>query len=181
VEWGDAGVDILGGIEDWIGTAQTKGGQVVDTIVMDPLAWKLFRADDELREMLEIRRGAENLNVNLFPGTQEQGKGRYVGNIGTTAYWVYQDVYLDVDPATGLLVEKKMLADYTVIGGCAGLEGVRAYGRIQDEKANYNAQRYFSKSWLEEDPAVRWMLLQSAPLVFPYRPNASFRRTVKTA
>jgi hypothetical protein len=182
VEWGDAGVDIEDSIDTWIGDAQTKSGHVVDTIVMDPLAWRLFRADEELREMLEMRRGAEAVNINLYPGVQEQGKARYVGSMGTVDYWVYQDVYLDVDPATGLLVEKKMLADYTVIGGSrSGLEGVRAYGRIQDEKANYEAMRYFSKSWLEEDPAVRWMLLQSAPLVFPYRPNASFRKIVKTA
>ena len=32
---------------------------------------------------------------------------------------------------------------------------------------------YFSKSWVEEDPAVRYLMLQSAPLVVPYRVNAS--------
>ena len=48
---------------------------------------------------------------------------------------------------------------------------------IMDEKAAFKALRYFSKSWLEEDPAVRWLLMQSAPLVVPYRPNASLCAT----
>ena len=38
--------------------------------------------------------------------------------------------------------------------------------------------RYFTKSWLEEDPSVRWLLLQSAPLVVPYRPNAVLCATI---
>jgi hypothetical protein len=75
---------------------------------------------------------------------------------------------------------QKLLPDYTVlIGSPHQLEGTRCYGVIQDEKAGYRAQRYFSKSWLEEDPAVRWLLLQSAPLIVPYRPNASFCATVR--
>lgn len=31
---------------------------------------------------------------------------------------------------------------------------------------------------VEEDPSVRWLLLQSAPLVVPYRPNATFCATI---
>ena len=68
----------------------------------------------------------------------------------------------------------KLLPEKTVIlGSRDGLEGTRCYGAIHDEKANWTAHRYFTKSWVEEDPSVRWLLLQSAPLVVPYRPNAS--------
>ena len=50
---------------------------------------------------------------------------------------------------------------------------------IEDEKAGYRAPQYFIKSWLEEDPAVRWLLLQCAPLIVPYPVNASFCATVR--
>ncbi len=77
-------------------------------------------------------------------------------------------------------MSRNLLPDYTVLLGSQNLlEGTRCYGVIQDEKAGYRASRYFSKSWLEEDPAVRWLLLQSAPLIVPYRPNASFCATVR--
>ena len=66
-----------------------------------------------------------------------------------------------------------------LLGSRSGIEGVRCYGAIKDEQAGFQANRYFPKSWLENDPAVRWMLLQSAPLVVPYRPNASMCVTVK--
>ena len=65
-----------------------------------------------------------------------------------------------------------------IMGAKDGLEGTRCYGAIHDEKANWTAHRYFTKSWVEEDPSVRWLLLQSAPLVVPYRPNASFCATI---
>ncbi len=95
-------------------------------------------------------------------------KARYVGSIGDFDIFVYNDVYIN-DAG----VETKLLPANTVIlGSKDGLEGTRCYGAIRDEKANWTANRYFTKSWLEEDPSVRWMLLQSAPLVVPYRPNA---------
>ena len=38
---------------------------------------------------------------------------------------------------------------------------------------------FFSKSWTEPDPAVRYLLMQSAPLPVPYRINASLGATVR--
>ena len=78
-------------------------------------------------------------------------------------------VYIDDKGVTCKLLPEKTV----ILGSRDGLEGTRCYGAIHDEKANWTAHRYFTKSWVEEDPSVRWLLLQSAPLVVPYRPNAS--------
>jgi len=59
------------------------------------------------------------------------------------------------------------------------LDGVRCFGAIKDEEAGFQALPYFPKSWLEKDPAVRYLLMQSAPLPVPYRVNASFCATVR--
>jgi len=59
-----------------------------------------------------------------------------------------------------------------------GVEGYRAFGAIRDEEAGYQPLPYFSKSWIEKDPAVRWLLLQSAPLMVPYRINGSLSAQV---
>lgn len=58
------------------------------------------------------------------------------------------------------------------------LLGYQAFGAIRDEAAGYQAMSFFPKSWVEQDPAVRYLMLQSAPLVVPYRPNASLAATV---
>jgi hypothetical protein len=83
-----------------------------------------------------------------------------------------------IDPVTG--VEVAHLPAGTVIG-CAGqnfVEGVRHHGAILDVDC-LQAMAYFTKSWTEEDPSMRYMLMQSAPLLVPYRVNATFRATVR--
>jgi hypothetical protein len=173
--WGQAGIKPLDLIEDWSSSVQTKSGAAARTVIMDPLAWRLFKADSDVSKLLTVYRGTNNtLSIDPMNRGQANDKARYVGTIGDFDFWVYQDNYVDDNGVT-----QQMLPNYTVIvGSTTQVEGVRCYGVIQDEKAGYRAQRYFSKSWLEEDPALRWLLLQSAPLVVPYRPNATLCATV---
>jgi hypothetical protein len=183
VEWGDAGVKPMDDLETFATAIQGKSGAVAKDVVMDPKAWNLFRNDADVKVLLDRRAYMNYEDLSVGPMIRGQGnqKARYVGTIGDFDIWVYQDIYVDDDGNT-----QQMMPDYTVamaasgVGGSGGLEGARAYGVIQDEKAGYKAERYFVKSWMEEDPAVRWLLLQSAPLVFPYRPNASGCWKVKT-
>ncbi|AGH98947.1 major capsid protein [Micavibrio aeruginosavorus] len=175
--WGEAGVSALENLEDWVARIQEKSGAVGRTVVMDALAWRVFKADPKVEKLLDIRRLRDTADLALGPIAFGQGNdlARYVGTIGDLDFWVYNDRYVDDND-----VVQKLLPDYTVLlGSPTQLEGTRCYGAIQDEKAGYRAQRFFSKSWLEEDPAVRWLLLQSAPLIVPYRPNASFCATVR--
>ena len=172
--WESSGVNPLDNLEDWAITIQDKSGVVAKTVVMDPKAWKVFRSNATVQKYLDIRRGTNN-SLNIDPNTRsEDTKARYVGAIGDFDIYVYNDTYINDNGETA-----KLLPDKTVLlGSKDGLEGTRCYGAIHDEKANWTATRYFTKSWLEEDPSVRWLLLQSAPLVVPYRPNASMCVTI---
>jgi len=174
--WGETGVKVLDDIEDWAGMVQIKSGAAARTVVMDPLAWRVFKADTKVERLLELRRGTSNtLIIDPILRGQANDKARYVGSVGDFDFWVYNDTYVDDDG-----MARNMLPEYTVLLASQGmLEGTRCYGVIQDEKAGYRASRYFTKSWLEEDPAVRWLLMQSAPLVVPYRPNACLCATVR--
>jgi hypothetical protein len=173
--WGQAGVKPLDSLEDWANLVQTKSGAAAKTVVMDPAAWRLFRTSDDVKTLLTIYRGT-NSSFQIDPLVRGQGneKARFIGTIGDFDIWVYNDVYTDDNGVT----QSMLPANTVLLGSAMQIEGTRCYGVIQDEKAGYRAQRYFAKSWLEEDPALRWMLLQSAPLVVPYRPNASFCATV---
>lgn len=176
--WGQAGVKPMDLLEAWAGVVQTKSGAVATNVVMDPKAWALFRVDADVKALLDLRRGG-NPTLEIGPMVRGQGaaKARYVGKVGDFDIWVYQDIYVDENNAL-----QQVLPDYTVIvsagGDLNGVSGVRAYGMIQDEEAQYKATRYFPKSWLEKDPPVRFLLLQSAPLVVPYRVNATLCATV---
>lgn len=169
--WGEASADPIGDLEGGSSSIQLESGSVAQTVVMDPLAWGLFRRNTEVKALLETRRGSGS---QAETGPLDGRKARNVGMIGDFDIWVYQEHYVDEDGE-----DAKVMADYSVLmGSRVDVEGVRAFGAIRDERAGYQAVPYFSKSWLEEDPAVRWLLLQSAPLVVPYRPNATLRLTV---
>lgn len=172
--WESSGVNPLDNLEDWAITIQDKSGVVAKTVVMDPNAWKVFRSNVTVQKYLDIRRGTVN-SLKIDPSFRsEDTKARYVGAIGDFDIYVYNDTYINDNGETA-----KLLPDKTVLlGSKDGLEGTRCYGAIHDEKANWTATRYFTKSWLEEDPSVRWLLLQSAPLVVPYRTNASMCVTI---
>ena len=174
--WGEAGVKPLDDLETWAAEIQGLSGAVATTVVMEADALKLFRADADVKELLDTRRGsasaAELGPIALGPGGR---RARRIGMLGDFEIWAYQDAYIDDDGN-----DAKMLPQYQVImaatdgeDGTGGLEGTRCYGNILDEEADFRAERFFAKSWLEKDPAVRWMLAQSAPLVVPYRRNAS--------
>jgi hypothetical protein len=82
---------------------------------------------------------------------------------------VYSDIYYD---DTGTAANMCPSGSVIMVNGTA-LEGVRHYGMVKDFKAMHTAQRSFTKSWEVEDPSARFLMMQSAPLVVPYRPNAS--------
>lgn len=168
--WGETGVSPLENVQDWSLLVSQHSGAAANTVVMDLKAWKLFHADPAVQKLLDRFRGKDQLNP-----TVTGAGGRYMGSTGDFDIWVYTGWY--VDPDTNALTP--YLPDYTVIISGPDLEGARAYGAIRDEEAGYQAMPYFPKSWVEKDPSVRMLLLQSAPLPVPYRVNASFCATVR--
>jgi len=172
-QWGDVGVKVLDLIEDWSGLVATACGAKATTVVLDPLAWKLARADADFKAILDVRRQTSG-DVELGPVSRSAEElARYVGNIGDFDFWVYQDTY--VDEAGN---PQNMLPDNTCIIGGSQIEGVQAHGAIMDPRAGYQSLEFFPTNWISDDPVAEWAMTQSSPLVVPSRPNASFRATV---
>jgi len=167
--WGAAGVEPLDDVQVWSMLVTEKSGSAANTLVMDVEAWKHFSASTKVQKLLDRFRGADQLNATVT------GEGaRYMGNIGTFDIFVYAGWY--EHPTTGALTPYLPAKTVLIMG--PDLEGTRAYGAIRDEAAGFQAIPYFAKSWLEQDPAVRYLMLQSAPLTVPYRVNASACATV---
>lgn len=176
----------LDNLQDWGTIGLQNSGLFPVDVVLGVDAWKAFRVHLSVKDRLF---GTKNVAVALNQGAISTEGGQYMGTIDNFNIYVYSGWY--VDPATGtetaifpakacLMTSFGMLPDGTVVGE-PGVEGVRAFGAIQDERAGLQAVPYFPKSWLNEDPAVRYVMLQSAPLVVPTRPDASVYCAVVTA
>jgi hypothetical protein len=172
-EWGDSGVDPLADLRAWQQLLHTRGKVRPTNVVMTPDAWELFVASDSVQDLFDslVRREGTSRNSDLPIITDEAPQG----TIGGFTVTVYQGEY--VDPMDNTL--KQILPDYTVILGDRRMDGVQHFGAIKDEAAGLQARRTFTKSWITEDPPVRYIMLQSAPLLVPYRKDALLSATVK--
>jgi Phage major capsid protein E len=169
-KWGDAGIKPLDDLQDWSDLMVKKCGVAVVEVVMTIDVWKIFRADADVKTRLDRWRGNSTLQANAH-----QGEGLiFQGMVDQFAIYTYSS--WGVDPITG--TEDAFLPAGTVIATAGDMvEGVRHFGAILDHD-NLAAVDYFTKSWLEEDPSTRFMLMQSAPLLVPYRVNGTFRAKV---
>ena len=169
--WGEgAAVDPLEDLAQWSRLVTQKSGALANIVVMDLKAWQLFSAAPSVQDLLDRQRGTATAN----PAVAGEG-GRHMATIGDLEIWVYQSWFNDPDTDA----QVPYLPPYTVILTGPDLEGTRCYGAIKDAEAGFQAVPYFAKSWDDEDPAVRYMMLQSAPLIVPYRVNASMCVTVR--
>ncbi len=172
-KWDQTGVNPLDNLRAWSLLVLQKTGVFPTDVVMDVDAWVLFSNNQAVKDRIALQRRLGEMPT-LTQGAPLTEGGVYMGNVDGFNIWVYAGWYLDDSGA-----EQPMLPSGTVLMTSPQLQGVRAYGAIRDEEAGYQAMPYFPKSWVEKDPAVRYLLMQSAPLMVPTRPNASLCATVK--
>ena len=162
-------------IEQWGHVMLKKSGGVASDIVFTTTAWNNFILDPIVKATMWYPGNGGNSNtINVGPGIQKGAL--YKGRWGQYDLWVYNDWYVD---ATN--TEQPMIPDGGLILSGPDLLGTRAFGQIMDPAFNYASLPYAPKTWLENDPAQRMILMQSSPIVIPSRVNASFAATVSTA
>jgi hypothetical protein len=159
-------------IEAWQTQILKKSGGVVTDIVFTTSAWAGFVKDPALLGAIIYPKLGEFQNA-INTGAQIQRGAVYKGRWGQYDLWLYNDWYVDDNN-----VEQPMLADGTVLMSGADLMGTRAFGMILDPAFNYQGLPYAPKTWLKEDPAQRFIMMQSSPIVIPSRVNACFAATV---
>lgn len=171
-EWGDAGIDPLSDLDDWAEIVFAKSGVRPRKVTMTLDAYRLFKASASVVKILDRLRAQNTLNEMSIPG---EDNGWSAGQIAGYDITVYGGTYIDPLDNT----EKDILPQYTVILGDARVQGYKAFGAIRDERAGWQAMKYFPKSWVVEDPAVRYIMLQSAPIMALLYPDAMLAATVK--
>ena len=171
--WSAATPPILNNLQDWAQVVLEDTGVFPNDVIMTVDVWKVFRADAGVTSVLNIFRKYTEL-PSVMPMAQVTEGGVQMGNLEGFNIWVYSGWY--VDPSTGN--EVPILPAGTVILCSPTLEGVQAYGAIRDEEIGLQPVPYYVKSWIQYDPSVRYVMLQSAPIMVPFRPNASFMAKV---
>lgn len=171
--WNDSAPVPLDNLETWAGLVRDKSGANAVDVIMSQTAWASFRDNADVRDLLsKLTNISPRTTIDAGPDAQTLGVADK-GQVGDFNIFVYTDSYVDENGATQLFLP----ADYILMVG--QVEGVRHYGQIKDEAAGFQALDYFQKSWTQPDPAVRYLMLQSAPLPVPYRINATLAAKVQ--
>lgn len=169
--WGQVGIKPLDDLQTWSDNMVKLTGTALVEVTMTIDAWKIFRGDADVKSRLDRWRG----NSTIQPDAHQREGLVFQGMVDQFAIYTYSGWFMDPDTN----VETAMLPAFTVLGAAAPslVEGVRHHGAILDVDV-LQAMQYHTKSWTEEDPSARYLLMQSAPLTVPYRVNATFRATV---
>lgn len=161
--------------------AKDISGLVIRRHIFGQKAWDAFSErmgfnDPKVGNLLDTTFRGSDTNISRlldgFEGAEFVGNLVGINGQGLIECWVYSGTYEDDDG-----VEQDFLDPRDVVG-IGPIDGVRCYGAIQDAKAGYRAMQVFMKNYVENDPSVEYILSQSAPLMVPAEPNASYRMRV---
>ncbi len=155
--WDAANVDILAQLRGFARLVARTAGVPANVCVMGPAASDAFIAWLSAHSLGLSQAPVETGQIRL----DQIGTGAtYLGRIHGIDFYEYNEWAED---ATG--ADQPLFAPNRVVFGSRQTDGIRHYGAIEDLKAGVNwAVPYFVKSWEEEDPSVRWLMIQSAPL-----------------
>jgi hypothetical protein len=138
-------VDAIMGYEAW--DAFANNAQVAADLVSVVPQGMAFAPEVAVREGLQLQGRWQNVNI-----------------------WTYTGLY--DDPDTGTTTEifpaKKVAFTSPLFGG------IRLYGAIHDGKAGYRAMPIFPKMYEEDDPAIVWLMCQSAPMLACEEVNGAY-------
>lgn len=173
--WGTGTEKIIDDIEHYRRQVQYMTGTSITRLIFGLDAWKVFSNNAEIRALLNAfyRGSATDFNVAVAEGVPYEYRGTLSGSngMGKLELYTYSDTY-EAEDGSGQLLP--YLDAGTVIGVGGGVDGMRLFGAIRDRRAGLAALSMFPKMWDEEDPSVTYTMTQSAPLMVPMNPNASF-------
>ncbi len=154
-------------IEAWQRNILKQSGARVTDLVFSSSAWEGFIADPALKPLIYFPKLSDYGN-SINPGAQIAPGAVYKGRYGQYDLWLYNEWAVDENN-----VERPMLPDGMMLLLGPDILGTRSFAMIIDPRFNYTSMPFAPKVWIEEDPAQRFMMMQSAPIVIPTRANAA--------
>jgi len=166
-KWNGTAPDIMGNIEAWSDLTIDALGIAPDIAIMGKNPWAAIRKDADILDALDTRR------MEAGKLSQDVSKN-YKGNLNGIDLYRYGTTYAKADGS-----KANFISDDAFILIATGARFTIEFGLILDLEANANVvAEYFSKSWIEKDPSVLWMLAESRPLPVIWQPESVVYATV---
>ena len=159
-------------LDTWSQSILKASGAVVTDVVFTNSPFTQFKKDPVLNQARWYP-GEGGAGNDIQLGTTTDRGAVYKGRWGNYRLWLYNDWYVDSSN-----VQQPMLPDGTVLLAGPMMQGTRAFAAIKDPAIGYIPASYAAKTWIQQDPAQEFLMLQSSPLLIPGRPNASLAATV---
>lgn len=180
--WGDTGVSIFSDIQTWADRMfNAPFGGFPTRLTVGSKVWAVMRMDKEFMEHMDT-------NIRNPRATVERGliSAEKVVKVGELAVggasgavievYLYRDTYVD---ELGIETPFMDATDVVLTASDERIMGYQCFGAIIDPYAEYQALPIYPRNWMEQgDPAVEYILHQSAPLFVPINANATFKATV---
>lgn len=183
--WDQPGSDPLGDLQTKVTAAFELGNAPITTLIFGTSAWSAFiTGHQDVLDLLDNTRRGSTSDFSRTGLNQVGSNYQLMGEVsstqgGTFQMWRYSNWYHDVNEETGEMSVAQFLDPRDVVGVGPALDGVAAFGAIQDADADFLAEStMFPKMWKNQDPSVIYTMTQSAPLFVPMNPNNSFRLRV---
>lgn len=167
--WTETTSKPLKNLKTWATLVRKESGVNPIDVIMGDDAYSNFADHADVKSRLDLRNlvGA-SLQIEQTVSEGLSFQGRIDGfNIFTYSGWY-------IDPLDG--VEKSIFPTNWITmtaPGAEGLNGQRMFGAIMDLEAGLRALPFFPKMWEEKNPSSIQLLVQSAPITVPTRPDAS--------
>ncbi len=171
--WSQSGSDPIGDMRAWIDVIQEDSGVTVTDVIMEKNGASAFLGNTKVAAYFNQYRQDTGRMAGEPTGTfgvKSLGAPREFG----ANFWQYDGYF--IDPVTNQ--GARMLDSGRVIVLCREGRYDLHYGAIQDLESQDWAVPRFPKSWLEKDPSMRWISMESAPLPSIYFPQAVLTASV---
>lgn len=170
--WSEATVNPLENIEAWRTIVHdAKFGGTINRITFGTAAWDAFRKNPFVKDELDTNfRGTAATFQKYGDGGEVEFRGYVSGDL---ELWVYRDYY---ESDNGTIVEFMDKRDVLLSG--PNVNGVRAFGAIMDDQAEFAPVPIYPSMWRENDPPLVYVMAQSAPLMVPMNPNNTLKARV---
>lgn len=167
-DWADGASDPFADLREMRRRIKQESGERADVVVMPHDVTDVFLRNTEVKAQLDNRRfelGSIRMEI------QNETGAIFIGTVQGFDIWEHTEWFFDdVTKA-----EIEIIPAGTVLVGSTGARAERLYGAISDisneDGAMVAAMMRFPKTWVENDPSVRFVQLHSAPLCSPHQAN----------
>ncbi|KAF0145106.1 MAG: major capsid protein E [Nitrospirae bacterium] len=166
--WGAADGVPITNLRTWKQLVGKLSGVVPDSLILAGDVVMPFLANAEVQKFMDKTK----ITLGQIDPKALPSGATYYGNVDGLDIYSYDEWYLDDAGVLQPMVPAKKILIGSTKARCECL-----YGAIQDLKATAAVAR-FPKSWEEEDPSVRWIMLQSAPIPATLDTDAFLTATV---